>query len=509
MPRSSDPARDSPEAPDVNLSLGVADAALVDPLDEVPSLGRAMGRGFAWSLLNNFVGKLGSFLVGIAVVRILSPDEFGSYAVGMVVLTVLLSVNELGVSVAVVQRPGSVSDIAPTVVTISIMSSAVLGAVAFLLAPAVAAAMQAPDSTWLIRLLIIGVLVDGVVAVPNALITRALEQRKRLLIDTIAFLVGTPVTIILAMAGYGGWSLGWGAVVGNLVSGLLAYLWAPARYRPGWRRDVLPELMRFGLPLAGSSLLLFLLLNFSYVVVGHMFGPVQLGLYLLAFNVASWPTTVIGTAIRRVTLAAFSRMSENELDGGTDGFSRVASLTMAVTLPVCVMLSLYADPIIRTLYGARWSGAVGVLELLVVFSLGRVAVELTYDFLAATGRTGYTVWLHAAWLLALIPALIIGGRLGGIRGVAGGHAVVVLVLLVPLLGYLLGRADVRLRTLALYNVRPVVGVLVLAVPVLVGLHQDWPLFVRVASGSAIGLMGYTAVVWPMRRSALSLWNMAH
>ncbi len=114
------------------------DEPIADQLDEIPWLGQAMGRGFAWSLLNNFVGKLGSFVVGIVVVRLLTEGEFGTYAVGMVVLTVLLSMNELGVSVAVVQRRGSVRDIAPTVVTISIISSLVLSAVAFVAAPAVA-----------------------------------------------------------------------------------------------------------------------------------------------------------------------------------------------------------------------------------------------------------------------------------------------------------------------------------------------------------------------------------
>ncbi len=159
--------------------------------------------------------------------------------------------------------------------------------------------------------------VDGVVAVPNALITRALQQRKRLVIDTAALLIGTPITIGLAVAGFGAWSLGWGAVVGNIVTGVLAYAWAPERYRPGWDRDVVPELLRFGLPLAGSSLLLLLMLNVDYVVVGHLLGPTQLGLYLLAFNVASWPTTVIGSAIRRVTLASFARISENEASRAT------------------------------------------------------------------------------------------------------------------------------------------------------------------------------------------------
>ncbi len=276
--------------------------------------------------------------------------------------------------------------------------------------------MKSPESTWLIRLLVVGVVADGFAAVPNALINRAMQQRKRLLIDTAAFLVGTPVTIVLAVAGYGGWSLGWGAVIGNLVSAALAYAWAPARYRPGWRRDVLPELMRFGLPLAGASLLLFLMLNLDYVVVGHMFGPVELGLYLLAFNVASWPSTVIGSAIRRVTLAAFSRMSEQQEEGISEGFSRVVGLVMGVTLPVCALLSVYAEPIIRTLYGDRWTGAVGALQLLVVFSAARIAVELTYDLLAATGRTGSTVWLHAVWLVALAPALVVGARTAGSPG---------------------------------------------------------------------------------------------
>ena len=154
------------------------DEPIADQLDEIPWLGQAMGKGFAWSLLNNFVGKLGSFVVGIVVVRLLTEGEFGTYAVGMVVLTVLLSMNELGVSVAVVQRRGSVRDIAPTVVTISILSSLVLSVVAFVAAPAVASAMQSPESTWLIRLLVVGVVADGFAAVPDALINRAMQQRS-------------------------------------------------------------------------------------------------------------------------------------------------------------------------------------------------------------------------------------------------------------------------------------------------------------------------------------------
>jgi O-antigen/teichoic acid export membrane protein len=309
---------------------------LPDEAEQVtPALGRAMGKGLAWSLLNNVIGRLGNFLTGIVIVRILNPDQYGTYAVGLVVLTVLLSMNELGISVAVVQRKGSVDAIAPTVATMAFLSSAILATAAFVAAPHVAALLDAPAATGLIRLLLIGVLIDGAVAVPNALITREFMQQTRLKIDTVAFLIGTPVTIVLALRGYGAWSLGWGAVIGNVISGSMALWLAPRRYKPGWNRAVARELLHFGLPLAGASLLLFLMLNVDYVVVGHELGSVQLGFYLLAFNLCSWPITVITTAIRRVTLAAFSRMREDP-DAGRQGFERTVGVVMALTLPMCV-----------------------------------------------------------------------------------------------------------------------------------------------------------------------------
>lgn len=471
-------------------------------------LGRAAGTGFFWSLLNNFVGRFGNFLAGIVVVRLLAESEFGTYAVGLVVLTVLLSMNELGVSVAVIQRRGSVDDIAPTVVTLSILSSAVLTLAGFVLAPYIAEGMGAPQATWLIRLLVVGVLIDGLVAVPNALIMRALWQRKRLVIDSIAFAVGTPVTIGLALAGYGAWSLGWGAVLGNLVSGVLAYAWAPARYRPGWRREVVPELLRFGLPLAGASLLLLVMLNADYVIVGRELGPRQLGLYLLAFNVCAWPVTVIASAVRRVTLATFSRMQEESVEGGRDGFTKVAGLVLAITLPVCAGLSLYAPAVIEVLYGERWAEAADALRFLALLSVGRVAVEITYDYLAAIGRTASNIWLHLVWLVALVPALLVGTRLGGIEGAGAAHAIVVVVIVLPLLAVLLGRAGVGLGDLLRHALLPALGVLALAVTA-AGVHAlGWGALASLLVGGVLGGLVYFASVWPMRRTALELWNLA-
>lgn len=468
-------------------------------------LGAAVKTGFAWSFINNAVGRLGNFLTGIVIVRLLTESEFGTFAVAMVVVQVLLSANDLGVSVAVVRHKGSVKDIAPTVVTLSIVSSALLTAAAFAAAPVAARTLGAPEATWIIRLLALNVLIDGVVAVPNALITRALQQRRRLIIDTIAFFVGTPVTIILAVRGYGAWSLGWGTLIGTVTTGVLALAWAPERYWPGWRREVVPGLLRFGLPLAGSSLLLLLLLNVDYMVVGHLLGAATLGFYVLAFNICSWPISVIIASIRRVALAAFSRMHEHNEATSRTGFANVLGLVLAVSLPVCACLAIFAPSIVHVLYGEGWAEAAGPLRFLAVLAVGRILVELTYDFLAAVGRGSHTFWLHLFWLVALTPALVIGCLIGGINGAAAAHAAVVAVVALPLALYYLGRAGVTATVLARTVGRPVAGtllILVLGTAVTQVVSSPYALIVI---GSLTCLCAYAVVVWPMRKQARELW----
>ena len=66
------------------------------------------------------------------------------------------------------------------------------------------------------------------------------------------------------------------------------------RYKPGFSRAQARFVLAFGLPLAGANLLNFILLNADYAFVGRLLGPSRLGIYMLAFNAASWSTSLLG-----------------------------------------------------------------------------------------------------------------------------------------------------------------------------------------------------------------------
>ena len=280
----------------------------------------------------------------------LTPRDWGLYAVGGVAQAVLLSFNELGVSLAVVRWDRDPRSFAPTVVTLATASSTVLYVGLWFLAHDIAVMLGSPDATGVLRILCFAVVVDGVACVPNAVLMREFRQRARLTIDLLTFVVSSGLTLLLAFRGWGASSFAWGGVAGVMVALIGCGIAAPGYLRPGWDRDVARELVQYGAPLAGASLFVLATMNTDSAVVGATLGPVALGLYRVAFTMSSWPVRAISETARRVSFAGFSRaaVSAQTL---TDGFTSGLSPLLIASVPACALLAALPGPIIRSVYG--------------------------------------------------------------------------------------------------------------------------------------------------------------
>jgi len=469
-----------------------------DPVAAGTEPDRKVRRALGLSFLNTAIGRVGTVLTGILLAHILAPADFGAFAVALVALNAVLSINELGVSLALVRWPGNPRDIAPTVTTISMISSAILFVLCWFGAPEFALQLGSPGATGVVRLLCSSVLIDGATAAAAQFVNREFRQGTRLVVDFSNLGLSTGITVALALAGFGPWSLAVGRLVGNSLSAILLFRLIELWPRPGFDRAQSKELIRFGLPLAGASLLVFAMLNVDYVVTGHVLGAVALGLYLQAFNLASWPVNMFSTVVRRVSLAAFARVQHDPVRR-QEVLAKLATLLMAATLPVCALLGLLALPIVTTLYGHVWAGASGPLEFLVILGAVRVAGELGYDYLVALGKARLTMWLQAGWFAALVVFLPIGAHLDRIRGVGEGHAAVAVLLVLPAFVLAIRATGVPIGVLGRAVLRPVLGCAALVVVVLAVRWNTPPNLVRLLLGGVLGLAVYVPFVWPIRR----------
>ena len=218
----------------------LAPAPALVPAEETgeAGLGRKVRSGARWSMVNTLVLRVANFTVGVVLARtVFGPQAWGLYAISQLVLSVVLSANEMGVSLAVVRWEGDIRGIARTALTLSLASSAALTALLFFFAPSVASFLGSPGATSLIRLLSLCVLIDGFVCVPFSLINREFMQARRLVVEAAGFVVTTAVTLLLAFAHLGAISFAWGNVAGNVVTLIGATVAAPFIVLPGWDRQ--------------------------------------------------------------------------------------------------------------------------------------------------------------------------------------------------------------------------------------------------------------------------------
>jgi O-antigen/teichoic acid export membrane protein len=412
---------------------------------EKPTLFARAGRALRINVLNTLLGRFGTLAIGIALARILGPEEFGTFAVALLALLAVLSFNELGVSLAIVRWPGSPREIAPTVATLSTLSSAVLAAVTVAVAPFFCAAMGAPDATDVVRVLAASILIDGLVATSAAMLQREFRAGRRMVIDQTVGWVGALSSIAMALAGFGAMSLAMGRITGALIGAVLFIHAQPIRF--GFDRAVARRLLNFGLPLAGSSVIVFGVKFVDQFVVGTVLGPVALGFYVLAFNLSNWPVTVFSQPVREVSPAAFARL-QNDPPALRSAFVSSVGLLAAVTLPVCLVLTGAAEPIISVVYGSAWTPAAMALTWLGVFAGLRILFELVYDYFVVLGSTRAVFTVQVIWFVALVPALYAGAELGGIAGAAFANVAVAVVVVVPLYLLELKRAEIAWLSLA-------------------------------------------------------------
>jgi PST family polysaccharide transporter len=409
-------------------------------------------RALVWSFANTVFGKVGTLLISVVIARVLGPDEFGTYAVALVALAAVLSFNELGVSLAIVRWEDDPRRVAPTVATISLAASLLFFAAAWLLTPAFTEAMGDPAATDVVRVMLLCVPLNGLVAASAALLQREFQQGRRTAADQVNVWLGAIVSVVLALLGWGAMSLAVGRVVASLVFSGMLIAFAPAGLRLGWDRRLVGPLLRFGLPLAGASIVVFAVGYADQVVVGAVLGAQFLGFYLLAFNLASFPVAMLSQPIRAVAPAAFSRMQHDPPRMG-DGFRAAFRLVLAVALPGCAFIAGAALPIVTFVYGEEWAPAALALQWLALQAVVRIVFELAYDFLAVLRRSATLMTIQIVWLVLLLPALLLGAQ-GGVAGVAIAQFAVAALVLVTGYAWALRRSGVDVGALARSTVLP-------------------------------------------------------
>src|SRR5580704_13781870 len=94
--------------------------------EALPSLSSRVRRGALWSLLSALILRLANIAITAVVAHILAPRDFGVFAVALTSYAIISAVGQLGVASCLMRADLDVETMAPTLVTVSMVSNAVL-----------------------------------------------------------------------------------------------------------------------------------------------------------------------------------------------------------------------------------------------------------------------------------------------------------------------------------------------------------------------------------------------
>lgn len=394
------------------------------------ALGGRVARAAAWNGAYTMLTRLLNIIITAIVLRLMTPEDFGVFAVAVTVFVVVSSLSGLGLTACLARADFDPEEIGSTVALLALAVNGVFAAALLLAAGPLAASLGEPAAAAPLRVLSLCVVLVGVFTVPVGLIMREFIQEANFVAELCSSVPGFALLLLLAAHGDGALAFAWSRVVGQLVFGLVVWWYAGRAYLPRFNRRHFGTVLRFGLPVAGAGLLQQVILNGDYLLVGYLLGAHQLGIYMLAFNVGSWATSVLASVINTVAMPAFSRERAHPERLGSALHTSVVLVGM-VAYPIAAVTFVLARPLVHTLYGGTWDAAAPVLRLLSVYGALFAFSLLFGQILIALGRPGRLFAAQAIWLIALLPAMAVGANAWGLKGAALAHIVTIVAIALP------------------------------------------------------------------------------
>jgi O-antigen/teichoic acid export membrane protein len=375
------------------------------------------------------------FVRSVLLIRLLTPEEFGNFALALFFMVFLAPFSTLGIDLALLQSMSPKKEAFSTHFVLRLVLAAVVLALGILVSPLLRRVYvdQVIVVDILLLLLAIHVL-SAASSTPGVVARRQLLFRWIAVSNLSASLAMTITAPLLAFLGAGVWSLVAEQAVGPIVKGV--GLWAFVRpWRPSLRFDrrEAKYLLGFGRHVFSSHMLGILLDRFDDFWVGTALGPIALGYYSRAYEIARYPKRVLATPVTNVFLTTYSTI-QHDAEGLTKAFLGSSSVLVRAGLLVAVVLIAVIPEITVLLFGEIWSPIVPIFRFMAVYvTLDPLYVNLCYLFIGA----GYPERVARVRLLQValfVVAVVVSTSRWGVIGVAIAADLMMLFGTVALLG---------------------------------------------------------------------------
>jgi O-antigen/teichoic acid export membrane protein len=381
--------------------------------------------GFGWQAVSLYTNRLVGLATTLILAKLLVPEQFGVVTIASMIIEVLQLLKDMGLSEALIYQKRDDHVLIDTAHTILVGFNAVLFLLASAIAPFAAHYYHNPILLPVIIVLSSNLVWDSLRAVPRTLVRRNIDFGKLVIPEIVPVATSCVISIVMALTGFGVWSLVAKTVVHSLLGFVLLRQILP--YRPHFRydREAARELFKYGKFIVGTTMLLVLLYNVDRFLVSAVLGVAAVGVFDLAMRISDLPVKQFSHMMGTVMFPVFSKI-ERSGEGVGRAFLKTLRYVALVSTPVAIGISVFGPALILRVYGARWAGLVVPLGWLALYAMFRSLSSIIGDALKATGHPMVVMRVSLFKLLSIgglgVPVLWRYGVLGMCLLIVGTYA---------------------------------------------------------------------------------------
>jgi O-antigen/teichoic acid export membrane protein len=472
-------------------------------VDPAGSFKQSAVAGIKWTSLSHITGRAVALVSSIVLARLLAPGDFGLAAMAMVVIGFVDLFSDLGTTAAVVQRQDVSDEMLSTVFWFNVLFGLLATLAVLLIAPFAADFYREPRVAEIMHWLAFTFFAAGLRTVHQAVLQRSLAFNRLAALEIAGSVISSIVGVTAAYMGYGVWSLVYQSISG--AAAMTALFWAASKWRPRFvfRFADVASVANYSLHLTGHGIFNYFARNADNLLIGRFLGAQDLGYYDLAYRILLYPLQASSSIIGRVVFPIYSKIQDDNARFRS-AYIKVAGLIALVTFPVMFGVMAVAQPLVLTLFGAKWAPMIPLLMIFAPISGGQTIGTTVGAIYQAKGRAD---WLFRWGLLAGIVTVIAFaiGLQWGVVGVAISYAVITLLLTYPSFAIPFRLIELPVSTLVVRLWRPsactvlmlavVFGVRALLPP---GLWSGAEAMISVAAGA----LSYALATWWLNRAEL-------
>lgn len=370
------------------------------------SLKKQTVRGVGWSFADSMLGQGVSFLVGLVLARLLSPDEYGLIGIIMIFIAVFNSIVDSGFSNALIRKNDATDKDYNTMFIVNLGVSIFLFIALYFASPSIAQFFQREELTALCRVMGFVVILNALSIVQNTVLTKRLDFKTKTKASFISSVSSGIVGIAMAYAGYGVWALVGQQISRQLLNTLC--LWFFNRWWPNFKFSIesFREMWQFGWKLLVSGIIDQTWTQIYQVVIGKCYTPATLGLYTRAQQFATICSSNLTGIVQRVSYPALSKLQDDR-ERLKAGYKKVIKVTMLVTFTLMLGLAGCAKSLIVVLIGEKWLECVPFLQILCFNMMLYPLHALNLNMLQVQGRSDLFLKLEIIKkIISIIPILL-------------------------------------------------------------------------------------------------------